>query len=118
MALYKYFKKVPSALPNPNGPLSGRMPSEAISSANHEMLALVHRDTGQFSKTINTTWGQYAKFLHNEKPFFLHRESILIQELGFRVLDKFDTPGYGSVSAMPPVLTPTSSYSFCENTFR
>ena len=58
MALYKYFKKVPSALPNPNGSLSGRILSEAISSVNREMSGLVHQDTGQNSKTINTTRGQ------------------------------------------------------------
>ena len=62
MALYKYFKKTPSALSNSNGSLSGRMPPEAISSANCEMLALVHQDTRQNSKTINTTRGQYASF--------------------------------------------------------
>ena len=54
MALYKYFKKDPSALPDPNGSLSGRMPSarpsEAIFSANREVSGLVHKDTGQNSK--------------------------------------------------------------------
>ena len=42
MALYKYFKKVPRAFPNPNGSLLGRMPSEAIPSANCEMSGSVH----------------------------------------------------------------------------
>ena len=62
MALYKYFKKAPSVLPNPKGSLSGCMTSKAISSANCEMSGLVHQDTGQNSKTINTTRGQYTSF--------------------------------------------------------
>ena len=62
MALYKYIKKAPSALQNPNNFISGCMPSEAISSANHEMWGLVRQDTGQSSNTISTTRGQYASF--------------------------------------------------------
>uniref|UniRef100_A0A1X7SY85 DDE-1 domain-containing protein n=1 Tax=Amphimedon queenslandica TaxID=400682 RepID=A0A1X7SY85_AMPQE len=40
MALFKYFKKS-SLLPNPEGPLSDRMPSKAILSANREVESLV-----------------------------------------------------------------------------
>ena len=119
MALYKYFKKAPSILQNPNGFLSGRMLLEAISSANREMLGLVHQDIGQNCKTINMTRSQYAS-LCNEKPFFLNLEPILIQVLGFHllhVLDEVDMLNYGGVSAMPPVPTPTSSYSFREIEF-
>ena len=56
--------------------------------------------------------------LFNEKPFFLNRESILIQALRFHVLDEVDTLNYGGVSALPPVPAPISSYSFRENSFR
>ena len=73
--MYKYFKKVPSAFPNPNVSLSGSVLS---ASANREMSELVRQDR-------STTPGRYAFFLRNEKPFFLHRESILA--LRFRVLD-------------------------------
>ena len=45
MALYKCFKKVPSALPSSNGSLSGGMLSEAISSANCEMSGSINHDT-------------------------------------------------------------------------
>ena len=47
---------------------------------------------------------QYASF-STTKFFFFHRESIY-------VFDKVDTLSYGGVSALLPVLTPTSSYSF------
>ena len=60
MVLYKYFRKVPSALPNPNSSPWGHMPLEAISSANRKILGLVHEDTVKNSKTITTTWGRYA----------------------------------------------------------
>ena len=55
MALCKFFKKAPSALSNPNGSLSGRMPLEAIFSATREISVLVRQDTGQNGKTINKT---------------------------------------------------------------
>ena len=51
-----------SALTNPNSSLSGRIHSEAISSANYEMSGLVRQDTGQNSKTISTPQGRYVSF--------------------------------------------------------
>ena len=57
MALDKYFKKGPRALPNPNVSLSGHMPSEVISSANLEVWGLVQQDTGQNTNIINMTQG-------------------------------------------------------------
>ena len=66
MALYKYFKKALSALPNRNGSFLGCMPSKAISSANCKMLGLVHQDIGQNSKTINTTQGECTTFSATE----------------------------------------------------
>ena len=54
MALYKYFEKAPSTsgLPNPNGPLLDRMPSEAILAANREQSGLaLQESTVQGSKT-------------------------------------------------------------------
>ena len=62
MALYKYFKKAPSALRNPSGFFSYRMPSEAISSPNHEMSEFACQGTGKNSKTMNATRGRYATF--------------------------------------------------------
>ena len=53
MALYKFFKKAPSAFLSPKGSLSGHMLPEAISPANCKMLGLVYQDTGKNSKTIN-----------------------------------------------------------------
>ena len=41
-----------------------------------------------------------------------------MQVLWFYVVDDVKTLDYEGVNAMPPVPTPTSSYSFCENTFR
>ena len=70
MVLHKYFKKAPSALPNPNSALSDHMPPEAISSANRETSGLVRQDTGQNSKTINTTRGRHASF-SKTKTFLL-----------------------------------------------
>ena len=42
MALLKYLRKKATVLPNPDGPLSDRMPSAAISSANNEVKDLVN----------------------------------------------------------------------------
>ena len=50
-----YLEKAPSTsrLPNPNGPLSDRMPSEAISAANHEVSSLaLQESTVQGSSTL------------------------------------------------------------------
>ena len=55
-----YFKKAPSALPNPNGSLSGRMPSEAISSANRKLSGLVQQDTGHSGVRRNIK-GEFPK---------------------------------------------------------
>ena len=52
MVPYKYFKKAPSVLPNPDCSLLGHMLLEAISSVNSEMSGLLHQDTGQNSKTF------------------------------------------------------------------
>ena len=42
MALLKYLRKKATFLPNPDGPLSDRIPSAAISSANNEVKDLVN----------------------------------------------------------------------------
>ena len=105
MALYRYFKKAPSALPIPNGSILGVIPSEAISSVNLEMSELARQDTGQNSKTINVD------------SFLLHLESVLIHVLGFQVLDKVDMLKYEGVSAMLPFPVPTAAYRFCANSF-
>ena len=58
MALLQYFKKS-SLLPNPNGPLSERMPSSSIASANKEVKNLLDGDK-------KPTRGQYAKYSDEE----------------------------------------------------
>ena len=79
MALYKYFKKSFSALPNPNSSLSGCMRSEAFFC--HEMSRLFHQDTGQKSNKItSTTPGGYFS-LSTTKSLLLHK-LILICALG------------------------------------
>ena len=103
MALYEYLKKVPSALPNPNDSLFGRLPSEAISSANRELSELVHQNTVKNSK---------------QQEAFLPPSRVNRFPLWFHVVYDVETLNYEGVSAMPPVPAPTSSYSFRENTFR
>ena len=44
MALYKYFKKN-SVLPNPDGPLSTRVPPSAIAEANKKVQPLIKTDS-------------------------------------------------------------------------
>ena len=58
------FQEAHNALPNSNGSFWCRtcMPPEAISSADRDILGLVHQETGQNSKAINTTQGLYASF--------------------------------------------------------
>ena len=85
-------------------------PSEAISLANREMSGLVRQDHKYDLRSIRY-------FLRNERPFFLHRESILVQALGFHVLDEVDTLNYGGVSAMRPVPTPTFFIQFSRKYF-
>ena len=65
--------KAPSALPNPNGPLSNHMQSETISSTNREVSGLVHQDTGQNRKSVKTTRGPYATFTADEKAVIAKR---------------------------------------------
>ncbi len=67
MALLKYFKKS-SLLPNPNGPLSERMPSSSIVSANKEVENLLDGDK-------KPTRGQYTKCSDEEKAKVAKRAS-------------------------------------------
>ena len=83
--VHLYFKKVPSALPNPNSSLSGRMPSEAISSANHELLGLVHQDTEKNSK---------------HQKAFLPPSRVNPYPLWFHVVNNVEMLNYEGVSAM------------------
>ena len=53
MTLLKYFKKA-IVLPNPDGPLSDRMPSSAILSANNEVESLLTQDNGDSSSQCET----------------------------------------------------------------
>ena len=103
--------------PKPKRFSLGRMPSEAISSVNREMSGSVHQDTG---RTVGPwTWLDVHTLVSQQrKPFVLHREAILIQALWFHVVDDVETLNYEGVSAMPPVPTHTSPYSFRKNIFR
>ena len=51
------------------------------------------------------------------KPFSLQRESILKQVLWFHVVDDVEMLNYKGMSAMLPVPTLTSLYSFHKNSF-
>ena len=117
MALYKYFKKVPSALPSANGSLSGSMPSEAISSPNSEMSGSVQQDTRQNSKTMNMNRGPHSSFSATKTSLPSSRVNPYPSAIGFHVVDDVETFNYEGMSAIPPVPTATSSYSFRENTY-
>ncbi len=63
MALYKYFKKN-SVLPNPDGPLSTRVPPSAIAEANKQVQPLIENDSA--SKKSGKR-GQYLVYTDEEK---------------------------------------------------
>ena len=58
------------------------------------------------------------QFLHNEKHYFLHDQSILIQALGLHVLGKVNTFHYGGMTAMLSHHAPTSPCSLRKNCLR
>ena len=68
MALLKYFKKA-TVLPNPEGPLSDRMPSAAISAANKEVKELVVSECDASGSNLPTRkpQGQYLSYMDEEK---------------------------------------------------
>lgn len=76
MALYKYFKREPSVLPDPNGCLSKVIPSSSISEANKEVKPLL--DTTQsvepcMSAPVKLTRGHYHVFNEEEKAMIAKR---------------------------------------------
>ena len=78
------------------------MPAEAISSANREMLGLVNQETEQNSK---------------QQEAFLPPSRVNPYPLCFHVVHDVETLNYEGVNAMPPVPSPTSSYSFVKILF-
>ena len=66
MALFKYFKKATS-LPNPEGPLSDRMPPAAIYSANKEVQDLVIKGDHSNSSSHSRKQGQYLSYTEKRK---------------------------------------------------
>lgn len=67
MVLLKYFKKS-TVLPNPNGPLSDRMPSSAIISANKEVESLLTQgQDGSSSAQSTRKRGRYHSYTEEEK---------------------------------------------------
>ena len=75
-----------------------------------------------FLKLIAKCWDWFTKtqgrlVFSQQKVSPLHHESILIQALWFHVVDDVEVLNYGGVSTMPPVPTPTSSYSSREIEF-
>ena len=70
MALLKYFKKS-TVLPNPDGPLSDRMPSSAIISANKEVESLLTQvkdgSSSAQSTTVTRKRGCYHSYTEEEK---------------------------------------------------
>ena len=105
MVLYKYFKNAPGTLPIQmvlSRVVCCQKPSFHITKCRDWFAKMQGRTVRPLIRLkVNTL------VLRNETPFFLHQESILIQALGFHVLDKVDTLNYGGVSAMPPVPAPT-----------
>ena len=71
--LYKYFQKAPSALPNQNGPLSDCMPSEPISSSNHDVSGLILQDRTIQSSRTKTIQGLYTNFSTDDKVWIAKR---------------------------------------------
>uniref|UniRef100_A0A1X7SSP5 Uncharacterized protein n=1 Tax=Amphimedon queenslandica TaxID=400682 RepID=A0A1X7SSP5_AMPQE len=63
MSLLKYFNK--SVLPNPEGPLSDRVPTAVISSANKEVKDLV--STSSRATTSTAKRGPYLSYTEEEK---------------------------------------------------
>ena len=70
MALVKYFKKS-SVLPNPDGPLSERMPSSSIALANKEVESLLDSD----KERCGSKRGQYIKYSDEERAKVAKRAS-------------------------------------------
>ena len=66
MALFKYFKKATS-LPNPEGPLSDRMPPAAIYSPNKEVQDLVIKGDHSNSSSHSRKRGPYLSYTEEEK---------------------------------------------------
>ena len=62
MALLKYLRKKAIVLPNPDGPLSDRVPSAAISSANNEVKDLVNATSSDSRKR-----GAYQNYTDEER---------------------------------------------------
>lgn len=78
MALLRYFKKKDDLqLPNPNGPLSSRMPSVAIAAANREVKELVScaSDAENAADTQKTSRGQYLSYTDKERARIAKRAS-------------------------------------------
>lgn len=63
MALDKYFKPIKSALPNPSGPLSAKIPPASIAQANVE----VKHSLEEASKEPHTKRGHYSVYSNEEK---------------------------------------------------
>ena len=88
-----------------------------LQSAKREMQGLVHARHRAEQQDHKYNLQAIRQFLCNNKHFFLHRESILIQALGFHVLDEVDTFNHEGVSAMPCIPAPTFSNRSHENAF-
>ena len=117
MALYKYFKKALGAVLYPNRPLSDHMPSQAISSANREMLGFGspgHRAKQWLHKY--STYGRCAIF-STKKSLFLPSLVDPYPSARVHVLGEVDTLNYEGVSFMLPVPAPTASYNFTKTLF-
>ena len=70
MAIYNFFKKIDTVLPDESGPLSAKVPSTAISLANKEVSKILSKETEEDSKegrSSSTRRGQYESFTSTEK---------------------------------------------------
>ena len=118
MTLFKYFKKAPNALPNPNGHFWHHTQSDAISPGKSKVSVLVHQDAGQNIKAIYMTQGPYAIVsLQTWKAFLPPLRLNPYCAKVIHMLDKVDKLNHVGMTAMLPRFGHTSPYSFVKLVF-
>ena len=67
MAIYNYFKKIDTVLPDESGPLSAKVPIATIPSANKEVSKVLSKKTEYDGTQGSSTRGQYESFTSIKK---------------------------------------------------
>ena len=69
MALFRYFKRQNTELPDPHGPLAQSVPSSAIVAANSKVISVMESgaSAGLNSHTSKMKRGQYGKYSSEQK---------------------------------------------------